>query len=52
MDSKEKNKKYSPKTASQMASEFANDQIGENASGLDRENEVYKNEHAGKTKNK
>lgn len=52
MNNNEKNKKYSPKTAAEVASEFANDQLGENASGLDKENEVYLQEHTNKAKNK
>jgi hypothetical protein len=48
----QKNQNYSPKTSTEVASEFANDQLGENASGLDKENEVYLNEHTKKTSKK
>lgn len=45
MDSNQKNKKYSPKTAAEIASEFANDQPIENASSRDKKNDVYLQEH-------
>jgi hypothetical protein len=52
MAGNQKNKKYSSKTSAEVASEFANDQIGENASGIDKENEAYLQEHSNKRKNK
>jgi hypothetical protein len=36
--------------AQETETEFANDQLGENASGIDNENDQYKNEHASKRK--
>lgn len=48
MESNQKNKKYSPKTAADMTTEFSNDQLGENASGHGKENEAYLQEHTNK----
>lgn len=49
LNNNQKNQKYSAKTSAEVATEFANDQLGENASGLDKENEVYLSEHTKKT---
>lgn len=46
MESKQKDKKHSPTAVP----EIINDQLGENASGVEKENDVYKKEHASKTK--
>jgi hypothetical protein len=50
MESKQKNKKHDPMQAEEIAAEIVDDQLGENTSGYERQNEVYKREHTSKTK--